>query len=229
MHRVAIHVPQDWVHIDLSPQGDAKLGQALERLVAAGAVVDDSDAAEARRSLRRVRNAARKQNAVIAAVWARPHAEHLALAASLLVAIRPYWRPPGESSEPVSDPLGPIVTSLQDAPDLTELERVELPGGNAVRAVRRHHGKRNGDPGSITVQYYIPVVGDRPEGDAGPDGEPTSPGVPWSPRTPSAVVVAGFTTPVSPLVDRFLELFGRLAATLRVDITARQPNPEPDS
>lgn len=223
MHRIAIHVPQDWVHIDLSPQGDAKLGRALERLASAGAAVNDSDAAEARRRLRRVRNAARKQNAVIAAVWARPHAEHLALAASLVVAVRPYWRPPGESLEPIPDPLQPIVTSLQDAPDLTELERVELPGGNAVRAVRHQQGTRKDDPGSITVQYYIPVVGDRPDGDPGADGALTSPDGPQPVRTPSGVVVAVFTTPISPLVDRFLELFGRLASTLRIEVTAAQP------
>lgn len=215
MHRVAIHVPQDWMHIDMSSQGDAKLGRAMERLVAAGAVVDDSDAAEARRRLRKVRDAARKQNAVIAAVWARPHAEHLSLAASLLVAFRPYVRPPDAGSQDPSDPLEPIITSLQDAPDLTELERVELPCGNAVRAVRRQNGSRKGDPGSVTLQYHIAVISDRPDGES----ELLSSG----PRA-SAVVVASFTTPASALVDRFLELFGRLAYTLRIDITTTRPN-----
>lgn len=202
MEQIAITLPADWIHLDVSDKGRRTAREKVERLAEA----IDADQAALQRIKQMFQGAvyrARKQNAVLAAVWAAPLDDDSLLSASLTVTFTPVTPRVGlteDGSIDLADVADEMTASLGPRDEVTALERVTLPVSDAMRLVRRDRtGPAGAQTTTLTVQHFVPV-----------------PGQP-------AMAVVTFSTsasdPATELNDRFVALFDQLTATLRFDGT----------
>lgn len=201
MERIGMTVPGDWVHLDVSDRGRRNIREKLDRMAAAQAEdLDETTKRRVKHLLQGAVQAARKQNAVIAALWTAPAGENTLLAASLVVTVGPVTPRVGlleDGSIDLADVTEEMTASLGSREEVVELDQVTLPVGDAVRVVRRDEGgPPEAERKTLSVQHFVPV-----------------------PREPAMAVVT-FTSPVTELSDRFVALFDRLTATLRFDDAA---------
>jgi hypothetical protein len=191
--------PADWIHLDVGANGAGKVRRLVEDLAHRTGRQQPARTCEVIGGLEAALQAAQRQDAVMAAIWASSLGDK-PIGASVVVAVVPLGNPLAlrEDGSIDLDQLMPTPSqALRGGEQIVDASVVELPAGPAVRLRKQQIAETLETRDTAVLQMFVPIP-----------GHPGHPGQ-------SDVLVTTFSTPTLEVEDTLVELFDAMACSLR--------------